>query len=151
MAQHHLEVEGGRALVRPTSGLGVVEPVSPSSRGARRPRRPGAPEIELAVKAKEWAEETAKAQGLPLRVEDTSVIGEVAILLVSGRVPASSGPPDRLDSTGIEAVPAPHGRIDDNAGQDSTDDGPLPGRVEVRPLRPERPGVADESVERRGA
>ena len=151
MAQHHLEVEGGRALVRPASPLGVVEPLSPSSRGARRPRAPGAPEIELAVRAKTWAEDTAKAQGLPLCVEDASVISEVAILLTSGRVPVRSGSPDWLDTVGIEAVPAPDGRVDDDAGEHGADDGPLPGRVEVRPLRPERPRVPDEPIERRGA
>ena len=128
-----------------------MEPLSPSSRGARRPRRPDAPETELAGKAKEWAEETAHAQGLPSRVEDTSVISEVAILLTSGRLPVRSGSPDWLDTVGIEAVPAPDGRVDDDAGEHGTDDGPLPGRVEVRPLRPERPSVPDEPIERRGA
>jgi hypothetical protein len=138
-------------LARPTGGLGVVGPVSPSNRGARRPRRPGAPEFELVVKAKAWAEETAKDQGLPSRVEDSTVIGEVAILLASGRAPVHSGAPDRLDAAGVESVPAPDGRIDDDAGEHGADDGPLPGRVEVRPLRPERAGVADEPAERRGA
>ena len=128
-----------------------MEPLSPSSRGARRPWAPGAPEIELAVRAKTWAEDTAKAQGLPLCVEDASVISEVAILLTSGRLPVRSGSPDWLDTVGIEAVPAPDGRVDDDAGEHGTDDGPLPGRVEVRPLRPERPSVPDEPVERRGA
>ena len=125
--------------------------MNPSNRGARRHRRPGAPETELAVKAKEWAVDTAKAQGLPSCVEDLSVIGEVAILLASGRTPVRSRPPDWLDAVGIEAIPAPDGRIDDDARKDSADDGPLPSGVEVRPLRPERPRVADEPVERRGA
>jgi len=138
-------------LVRTTSGLGLVGPVNPSNRGVGRHRRPDAPEIELAIKAKEWAEDTAKAQGYPSSVEDMSVIAEVAILLASGRAPVRSGPPDRLDAIGIKAVPTPDGRIDDDAGEHGTDDGSLPGRVEVRPLRPERSRVADETVERRGA
>jgi len=95
--------------------------------------------------------DTAKAQGLPSCVEDMSVIGEVAILLASGRTPVRSRPPDWLDAVGIEAIPAPDGRIDDDARKYGADDGPLPGRIEVRPLRPERPRVADEPVERRGA
>lgn len=128
-----------------------MEQISPSSRGVRRPQVPGAPEIELAVKAKAWAEDTAKAQGLPFRVEDSAVISEVAILLTSGRAPVCSSPPDWLDTVGIEAVPAPDGRIDDDAREHGADDGPLSGRVEVRPLRPERPRVADEPIERRGA
>ncbi len=96
-------------------------------------------------------EKTAQEQGLPICVEDSSVISEIAILLTSGRAPFPSRSPDRLDTVGIEAVPAPDGRIDDDPGEDGTDDGPLPGRVEVRPLRPEGPRVADEPVERRGA
>ena len=151
MAEHHLEVEGSRALVRTTSSLGLVEPVNPSSRGVGRHRRPDAPELELAVRAKEWAMDTAKAQGFPPCVEDMSVIGEVAILLASGRAPVRSGPPDRLHAVGIEAISAPDGRVDDDPGEHGTDDRSLSSRVEIRPLRPQRPRVTDEPVERRGA
>ena len=89
-----------------------------SSRGVGRHRRPDAPETELAVRAKEWAEDTANAQGLPSCVEDMSVIGEVAILLASGRTPIRSRPPDWLDAVGVEAIPAPDGRVDDDPGED---------------------------------
>ena len=137
--EHRLEVEGGRALVRTTSGMGLVEPVNPSNRGVRRHRRPDAPEIELAIKAKEWAEDTAKAQGLPLSVEDHSVISR-------SRHPCSPVAEHRFAQArqigwirSGSSVPTPDGRIDDDAGEHGTDDGPLPGRVEVRPLRPERP------------
>ena len=125
--------------------------MNPSSRGVGRHPRPDAPELELAVRAKEWAVDTAKAQGLPPCVEDMSVIGEVAILLASGRAPVRSRPPDWLDAVGIEAIPTPDGRVDDDPGEHGADDGPLASRVEIRPLRPERPRVADEPVERRGA
>ena len=46
------------------------------------------------------------------------MIGEVAILLASGRTPVRSRPPDWLDAVGIEAIPAPDGRVDDDPGED---------------------------------
>jgi len=138
-------------MVRSAGGLGGLGPVKPSRRGARRPRRAGATDAGGAVRAKAWAQDTARAQDLPERVEDLSVITEVAVLLAGGRMPVASGPPDRLDAVGIEAIPSPDGPVDDDPGEDCADDGPLARRVQVRPLGPERAGAADEAVERRGA
>ena len=80
-----------------------------------------------------------------------SIIGEVAILFASGRTPVRSRPLNWLDTVGIEAIPALDSRVDDDAGEHGADDGPLPSRVEIRPLRPERPRAADEPVKRRRA
>ena len=151
MAGADLAIEGSPTLVRATGRLGLVGPVTPSSRSARRRRAPGAPDSELAENARAWAERTADAQGLPMGITDDSVIAEVAVLLASGRQWVLSSAPDRLDAVRVEAVPAPQGRLDDDAREDGGDDGALASGVEVRPLRSEDARASDEAVERRGA
>ncbi len=70
--------------------------------------------------AHEWAERTADAQGLPLRVTQADVIRSVTVLL--GVKPARSGAPDRSKAGGIEAVVAAPGGADNNVIEDGGDD-----------------------------
>jgi hypothetical protein len=78
----------------------------------------------LRAAAREWAERTADAQGLPLRVSQADVIRSVIVLL--GVKPARSGAPDRSKPGGIEAVVASPGRSDDDVIEDGGDDLLLP-------------------------
>ena len=78
----------------------------------------------LRAAAHEWAERTADAQGLPLRVTQAAVIRSVTVLL--GVNPARSGAPDRSKPRGIEAVVASPGWSDDDVIEDGGDDLLLP-------------------------
>lgn len=46
---------------------------------------PGTAELDLRARAERWAEETTKAQGLPLKVSDPANIRYIAAILASGR------------------------------------------------------------------
>jgi hypothetical protein len=75
---------------------------------------------DLREQAREWAERTASAQGLPPRVTQADVIRSVTILL--GVKPVRSGAPNRVKPRRVKPVPSPHGGTDndvlDNGGDD---------------------------------
>ncbi len=135
-------------MARAAGRVGVMGPVS---RGGRRRQAPGRLDPELEEAAKKWADQTSDAQGMPRHVMDETVISEVAVLLASGRVPVSSGPPQRFDPVRIEPVPSSDGGVDHDARKDGGDDGPLARRVKLGPLGAQSPRRTDEAVERRGA
>jgi len=151
MARPDLAVEGGGTVVPSSRRLGVVGPVSPTGNGDRRRRAPVATDPELGAVAREWAEQTALAQGFPPVVSDPTVVHEVAILLTSGCHPVMSGAPHGLDTGGIEPIATAQGRLDEDPGQNGDDDRTLSGRIEACPLLSEHPGSSYKSVERRGA
>ena len=68
---------------------------------------------QLRAQAQAWAEESALAQGLPVKVADPDVLREVATLLgLKGSVA-----PDRGQARGVEAVEAPPAGADDDVLQ----------------------------------
>jgi hypothetical protein len=73
-------------VVRPSVVLDGMGRLTGSGVGRRgRPSRD--PAADPVHQARLWAEQTAVAQGLPLRVTDPMVIRNVAVLLASGREP----------------------------------------------------------------
>lgn len=80
----------------------------------------GLPE-DLFAAAQAWAERTATAQGLPARVEDALVLGEIAALVRASRSVA----PNRMQASRVEAVVAAPGRSHDDVVEDAGDDGAL--------------------------
>lgn len=92
-----------------------------------------------------WVAASCERQGLPVKVTDTRVVGQVASLLSEGRArpgrqaqrrqaapPPDSQPPDRADSCRVERVAA--GRFDHGVVEHSGHDGVLPAEVQIRPL-----------------
>jgi len=77
-------------VVRSSGVLDGVGPVTGAGagRGSRPSRRP-AP--DPADQARQWAEQTASSQGLPVRVSDPAVLRKVAVLLGVGREPDIRG------------------------------------------------------------
>lgn len=82
---------------------------------------------DLRAQARAWAEETAVAQGFPLRIERADVLRAVAVLLGSDQAPADSGAPDRGKPRRVEAVEAPPAWSNDDMLEDGGDDLLLPG------------------------
>jgi hypothetical protein len=81
----------------------------------------------LRQQARAWAEETAAAQGFPVRVERAEVLRSVAVLLGSDQARESSGAPDGRKPRRVEAVEAPPAWTNDDMIEDGGDDLLLPG------------------------
>jgi hypothetical protein len=60
---------------------------------------------------------SAEAQGLPAKVEDASILGQVAALIRPGLAA-----PDEADARGVKRVPPRDGRSDDSVVEDSGHD-----------------------------
>jgi len=89
---------------------------------------------------KAWVERSCAAQGLPVKVTDPAVLGQVGVLL--GR----SRPPAHLDAVGVEAGPTLDGGVDGDVIDEGADDGVLAGDGEAVPLIAKHPGVPDVAV-----
>lgn len=75
---------------------------------------------------REWAERTATAQGLAVKLTDPLVVRQLAVLLASGREPvATSELPVRTDAARVEGVQATGGGRDGDVMQKCGDDGSL--------------------------
>lgn len=95
-----------------------------------------------------WVRSTCAAQGIPERISDTRVLGEVVTLLLPGRSRANTGTgmsrtrgpgallaPVGHDAVGVEPMsPRPNGGKDSHVVEDGLDDGDLAGEVQVLPL-----------------
>ena len=77
---------------------------------------PGLSEAQ-AAEARAWAERTAAAQGLPLRVSDPAVLRQVAALVRPGL-----GAPDRGQAGGVEPIQAAFAGGDGDVVDDRGDD-----------------------------
>ena len=89
---------------------------------------------ELRVAAHAWAATSSRAQGLPAKISDVSVLGAVATLLGG----APSGMPNRRDSVRVKLVAPANRRSDDDVIDDRRDDRVLARQRQRRPLLAEQ-------------
>ncbi len=93
-------------------------------------------------KARQWVEESCKAQGLEPKISDIATCLKVAAVLVEG-----SDAPDRVQPFRLESVPPTSGATNHNVVKDGGDDGALLMEVEIRPSFPQLSGLVDKSAE----
>jgi|GEM_PF-1554645 len=87
-----------------------------------------------------WVERSCAAQGLPVKVTDPAVLGQVGVLL--GR----SRPPAHLDALRVKAGPTLDGRSDGDVVHEGADDGVLAWDGEAVPVVAEEASVPDVAV-----
>src|SRR4051812_37139450 len=99
------------------------------TKGGRVRRPAGSPGLtdELRATAARWAFSSARAQGLPERVTDGTVLRQVAVLL------GCSDAPDRSQPARIKPVEATASGSHENVIQDGGNDRMLPAQRKRRP------------------
>lgn len=99
---------------------------------------------EWSKDVEEWVQHSCGAQGVPVKVTNAAVLGQVAVMLGAGRLPSlGSHSPGDFESGWIESGAALNGRIDSQVSDEGPDDGALAIGSKVGPLRSEVLRVAD--------
>ncbi len=111
----------GPAITQVILGVPVEGPDAPWSCADQR-------RAELIQAARIWAERTCREQGLAVKVSDPLAISRVLAVL------RASDPPDRLQTSRIEAVETGYRRSHDHVVEDRGNDGSPLMEVQRRPL-----------------
>jgi len=81
---------------------------------------------ERSKEVAEWVQNSCGAQGVPVKVTDAAVLGQVAVMLGAGRLPGlGSHSPSDFESGWIESGAALDGRIDGQVSDEGRDNGAL--------------------------
>ena len=101
-------------------------------------RRPaGSPGTELAAGiAAARVFSSCAAQGLPVKVADRALLGQVVGRRSGAHQRTAPGAPDRREPVGVEPVVASSAGVDDDVIEDGRDDRVLPGRGDCAPTAP---------------
>lgn len=107
----------------------------------------GLQEAQRLVIVAEWVESSCAEQGVPVKVTDAAVLGQVAIILVAGGLPhPESHSPSDFNARRIEASAPSDPRIDSQVVDEACNDRALAIGGKISPLRPEVFGVSDVAL-----